>query len=329
MIDSMRFSVLINNYNYATYLKECVDSVLNQTWPAYEIIVVDDGSTDDSVELLRQHYGNNEKIRIISQPNRGQFLSIDAGIKSATGDVVCFLDSDDRYKSNYLEKLAEIYKKMTKADCVFCRFEAFGGEKKNPLWIETEEGEEGYDFGHTALLYRFGGFYDWIGNVTSTVSCRIRLARLLALDELGKLWDFPIQADYGLLLGISMLGGRKYYYAKNLVEYRIHEKNNWSKPENLQKADHYKAKVMHNIMHNFYNQRSQIGMHMMSYLGLELETVPNPKQSHIDVYRRLMERCVDNPTDTVHLKPVKFLRRLERSLRKCRKNLWALIAKRK
>jgi GT2 family glycosyltransferase len=85
-------SVIVDNYNYAAYLREAVDSALQQIWPAVEVVVVDDGSTDESREIL-EPYG--AQITLIAKPNGGQASAFNAGFAASHGEFVVFLDSDD------------------------------------------------------------------------------------------------------------------------------------------------------------------------------------------------------------------------------------------
>lgn len=88
----MRVSIVITNYNYGSFLQEAIDSCLRQTHSDTETIVVDDGSTDNSVNIARS-YG--ERIKLIVQPNAGQTSACNAGFAAAAGDIIIFLDSDD------------------------------------------------------------------------------------------------------------------------------------------------------------------------------------------------------------------------------------------
>lgn len=88
----MLASILINNYNYGRYLADAIDSALAQTYSNVEVIVVDDGSTDDSNRVLNAYAG---RIRIISKANGGHASAYNAGYDASSGDVVIFLDSDD------------------------------------------------------------------------------------------------------------------------------------------------------------------------------------------------------------------------------------------
>ena len=87
-----RVSVLINNYNYQEFVQVAVDSVLAQTYPAIEIIAVDDGSKDDSLRVLRE-YGT--RLTVVAKANGGQGSAYNAGFAVCSGDIVLFLDADD------------------------------------------------------------------------------------------------------------------------------------------------------------------------------------------------------------------------------------------
>lgn len=97
-------SVVINNYNYGCYLRQCIDSVLNQTGPADEIIMVDDGSTDNSLEILGSYA---DLIKVISKKNGGQASALNAGFFASEGNWILFLDADDWLKPNCIRTLKE------------------------------------------------------------------------------------------------------------------------------------------------------------------------------------------------------------------------------
>ncbi|MBE6501043.1 MAG: glycosyltransferase [Methanobrevibacter thaueri] len=98
-------SVVIPVYNVEKYLKECLDSVCNQTLENIEIICVNDGSTDSSLDILNDYAERDGRIKIISQSNRGLGASRNTGLREASGKYVYFLDSDDYIDLTCLEKL--------------------------------------------------------------------------------------------------------------------------------------------------------------------------------------------------------------------------------
>lgn len=95
-------SVVIPIYNGARYLVETIESVLDQNHPSMEIIAVDDGSTDNTAQILKQ-FGN--KIKVISQANTGHVIARNIGLAQATGDVIGFIDQDDLWPAGRLLKM--------------------------------------------------------------------------------------------------------------------------------------------------------------------------------------------------------------------------------
>ncbi len=98
-------SILINNYNYGRFLREAIDSALNQTYRNTEVIVVDDGSTDNSREIIAS-YG--DRIIPVLKDNGGQASAFNAGFRVSKGDLICYLDSDDSWLSTKVERVVEI-----------------------------------------------------------------------------------------------------------------------------------------------------------------------------------------------------------------------------
>ena len=102
--ESPKFSVIMPVYNLAETLPRAIESVIDQSWPAHEIIVVDDGSTDNSLQVAN---GFASKVRVISQTNAGVSAARNRGAESATGDWLAFLDADDWYYPDLLRWHAE------------------------------------------------------------------------------------------------------------------------------------------------------------------------------------------------------------------------------
>lgn len=118
----MKFSVIIPCYNQGQYLNEAIDSVLSQTLPAYETIVIIDGATDNSLEIA-QSYG--DKIKVINQVNKGLASARNTGIMNSTGDYIFPLDADDIMKENCLEVVSR-WVEETGADIIAPSFKSFG-----------------------------------------------------------------------------------------------------------------------------------------------------------------------------------------------------------
>ena len=99
-------SVIINNYNYERFVGEAIDSALRQTYARLEVIVVDDGSTDDSRAVI-ESYGKG--IVPVFKPNEGQASAFNAGFARSSGEIICFLDADDLFLPNKVEKIVAGY----------------------------------------------------------------------------------------------------------------------------------------------------------------------------------------------------------------------------
>lgn len=104
----MKFSVLVPVYNVEKYLEECLNSILNQTFTDFELVLVDDGSTDSCAAICDVYKNKYNQIKVIHQENAGLMLARRRGIKEATGEYFVFVDSDDFVKNNLLESLNKI-----------------------------------------------------------------------------------------------------------------------------------------------------------------------------------------------------------------------------
>ena len=119
----MTFSILTPVYNVATYLRECLDAVMGQTYKDFELILVDDGSTDDSGRICDEYAERySDHIRVIHKANQGLISARRVGIAAATGDFCVFLDSDDSVEPDWLETAARYLQKDDQIDVLLYSF---------------------------------------------------------------------------------------------------------------------------------------------------------------------------------------------------------------
>ncbi len=128
----MKFSIIIPVYNKQHYLALTLQSVLAQKWPDYEVLIIDDGSTDNSVAVIEQIIANSvskvhenetdSKVKLIRQRNAGVAVARNNGIDHAIGEWVCFLDADDWYHPDYLAELAVMSDTYSKHNIIATRF---------------------------------------------------------------------------------------------------------------------------------------------------------------------------------------------------------------
>ena len=102
----MKFSVVIPLYNKEHYIEATIQSVLNQSCQDFEVLVVDDGSKDDSLALARKF--ESDRVRIIPQENQGVSVARNTGIRNAQGEFICFLDADDEWRPDYLATIDDL-----------------------------------------------------------------------------------------------------------------------------------------------------------------------------------------------------------------------------
>lgn len=102
-----KISVVVPVYNCEEYLPQCVDSILKQTYPALEVILIDDGSTDQSIEICDSYGMKDDRVKVVHQKNAGAAATRNKGIELATGDFLTFVDSDDWIDADMYEQMVE------------------------------------------------------------------------------------------------------------------------------------------------------------------------------------------------------------------------------
>ena len=102
-MEKIKISVIIPVYNVEKYLRECLESILNQTFQDFEIICVDDGSTDRSLDILQEYKRKDDRFVILQQRHAGAGAARNHGLKLAEGKYIQFLDSDDYFEPTLLE----------------------------------------------------------------------------------------------------------------------------------------------------------------------------------------------------------------------------------
>jgi len=134
--DAILVSVVIPTYNRAAKVVEAIESVRAQTFSRWEIIVVDDGSTDSTPEDIARGFGKDLRVKYVAQANRGASAARNRGIALAKGEVIAFLDSDDLYFPGFLAAHLSVYQNHPSADVVFSDLEKQSGGEIQPRFME-------------------------------------------------------------------------------------------------------------------------------------------------------------------------------------------------
>ena len=191
-------AVVIPCYNYAQYVGEAIESALAQSWAADQIIVINDGSTDNSLEVIN-HY--KDRVRIVNQKNNGIIQTKNRALELATADWIIFLDADDKMDKRYIEKLYTEARK-TNADIVYSGME-FIGYEDGIFWSRP--------FGRRAI--RKGNY---INN-----SALMRRDMLFALGGYNEKMSFGYE-DWELYVNLAEHNAKFRYVRAPLLFYRRH-----------------------------------------------------------------------------------------------------------
>ena len=125
-------SVIVPSYNQGIYLKETIQSALASTYRPLEILIINDGSTDDSLELARVLEAQHPEVRVLDQANAGVTKARNAGIASAQGEYILPLDGDDLISATYIEKGMAILSSRPEVKVVYCQAEKFSEAGRKP-----------------------------------------------------------------------------------------------------------------------------------------------------------------------------------------------------
>lgn len=157
-------SVLTATYNREKLLPKCIESVTAQTYQNWEHLIIDDGSGDQSLQLIQKYMLSDARIRYSRHSNRGQSLSLNVGLAMAAGTYVCILDSDDYYLPNHIESRIQYLKARPEVDFLHGGIVVIGDEfvadTTNPsLRINLNDcSVNGSFFGKTAAFRAVGGY---------------------------------------------------------------------------------------------------------------------------------------------------------------------------
>lgn len=132
-----KISIIVPVYNASKYLHECLESVITQTFQDIEIIFINDGSTDDSLEILNEFEKKDTRIIIIDQKNKGVSAARNSGLEIASGKYIGFVDSDDHISTDYFQKLMNAAE-YNSADVVFSKAFTDDGSEKNKRYQQEE-----------------------------------------------------------------------------------------------------------------------------------------------------------------------------------------------
>ncbi len=226
MPDPVLVSVVIPTYNYVRFVGEAIESALAQTWATREVIVVDDGSTDETPALLAS-YGS--RIQVIRKPNGGLSSARNAGIRAARGECIALLDADDIFLPAKLERQALYLRQHPEAGAIGCGAEYFDGDgRPRPTRLFASASGTAIDRQRNMLLRK-----QWVGaSGSGALIPRAVLDRVGLFDEaLGAAedWDLwlRIVAEYPVYNVPEPLVRIRLHYTGTFRNAQKMERNQW------------------------------------------------------------------------------------------------------
>ncbi len=199
-----KVSVIIPCYNHSQFIEEAISSVANQTYKNIEIVCIDDGSTDNSIEIVQNILTNTSNIKLIKQENQGVIKARNAAISISNGDYILPLDADDKIAPTYIEKAVDILDKNPQIGIVYCNAQYFGN--KTGKWQLP-------DFDKNEIIF-----------ANQIFSCA--LFRKLDFDNAGKYKEYMNKGleDWDLWLTFIENGLSAYKIEETLFFYRVQNK---------------------------------------------------------------------------------------------------------
>lgn len=230
-------SIVMPVYNGALCLRPCIDSLLCQTMTDFQLICVDDGSTDDTPQILADYVQRDQRVRVLTQLNQGAGPARNNGFSVATGEYLIFLDADDLFEPNFLQLMYQRGSE-TGADVVVCRSDSFDhttGEKLPSDWMRKDFFLQGKTLfspkeAGTCLLQVF---YGWPWD---------KMFRREFLER--ETLEFPALAhseDVVLIYGALAVSSRIALVEDILVHYRLHQKNSRSASRSMNPEEAWRA----------------------------------------------------------------------------------------
>ncbi len=210
MMTDKLVSIVLPTYNGQKYIKEAIESVINQTYKNWELIIVNDCSSDNTLQIINEYALKDNRIRVISNSvNQKVAASLNNGFKEARGEYFTWISDDNKFKPDAVKYMADFFNKNKKADFISCAYEIIDGEGK-----------------FTALSYEYFSKKRSVcemlseNNIGACFMYRKELAEKTGMYDI----NFPLANDYDYWMRAAAYGNVVYSNAI-LYEYRSHPNN--------------------------------------------------------------------------------------------------------
>ncbi len=222
-------SIIIPLYNGEKYIGECLDSIFKQNYTNFEIIIVDDGSTDSSLQIIAKY--KSQKIKIFQQNNGDVSNARNNGIKYSAGELIAFIDQDDLWLPEKLKKQVKLFEENLNTDLIFCDIIKFSNSGKKHH--AKDKHQIALSLNETNLFSKL-----IVKNVLMPSAVIVRKDSFIEAGMFDP--TFKTCGDYEMWLRMAVQRRKFVYLPEALTLYRVHE-NNASKNAKLMFLDRIKA----------------------------------------------------------------------------------------
>ena len=219
-MNNIKISIITASYNYADYIKETIESVINQTYQNWEMIIVDDGSKDNSIDIINEYTKKDSRIKLYTHEqnkNKGLIETIRLALTKAKGEYVVFLESDDFLSKEYIEKKINILQCNQEVGLIYNDIELIG--ERSTLTNTEEYLQKIRNYWLSKRTHNIGNILHY-RNIVPTFSCvmvKTDLLQRCSFDSPKKAW-----IDWWLWAQISAKADF-YYIPEKLTYWRMHD----------------------------------------------------------------------------------------------------------
>ena len=292
----IKISVIVPVYNAEKYLSDCIDSILNQTLKEIELILINDGSTDNSLQICREKASKDSRVKIINKKNEGQGYARNIGIDRAKGEFITFVDSDDYIDKEAYEKMYELCKKYH-ADYCITPFSIKNNIKKDKIKIY-----EGKEIRNKILIDLLGNYpQNSIGSVIGPSVCTKLFNSKIIKDNKIKFIserqysseDNIFNINYILFSNTYIMYNKNFYHYRNVDNSFSHRYRN----EYLKKINNMYIYIKDNLFKEKMNDREKLCLNnniMCQYIVCITQEITMVKQTNIIAKLKRIKKICNN-----------------------------------
>lgn len=293
----VKLSIIVPVYNVEKYLKKCLDSLINQTLAEIEIICVNDGSTDNSLNILQEYSQKDKRVKIINKENSGLGFARNVGIEHAQGDYIGFVDSDDWVSPEMYEKMYENAKKND-SDMVICQAYLFDDETHEIKDNEPIFNLDCFNENFNNRVFNHEETKDFLFNICVTAWNKIYKAQFLSDN---KIKFFKISFEDNIFFTEAYLNAKRVSLVNEpLYYYRINRDGSIIKDGNKKFFD---IIPMNELIESILIETNNYKTYENDFLIFKISSTISRFEQVDDVYKEEFFNLVKNDFQQKNLKP--------------------------